>query len=626
MVGLVLAAKLVAFRIAGNEASKASSWYYKSMYACTNSDSPNAKKCPINAPSWACAGTSLYCKEEDKVSCRDMGRTVSSQKPDGFGFMCPSMMLGTSEMVAAARKDGFDGTYAVVTIDALKCGQCVEVVNDDPVNFPLAPTIRAQVFNSVADSIDVYMAGGGLGAHNGCSAVADFTPMASLYKHYPTAANKKFVRHLESLGYDRAEQQIDQVIRWGGGLRGGKTYADCIKSGNTPDRCQPPGNGCNGGGGICMQDPTETCKLAFVGKSEFVTKKAMESCIYAFNHDLHWNRKVTYSVIDCPRGLTEMTGLVPEKTDGAKKGVKVKSSTTTMEDCAEPSCSRTMHTDKTGVWKKGFNAIYTCNGAGQKYLESNDPLQFPCTSTMANRPVQPQTQNGDAGGSSNQGNRNHVINAANCATDAENCAHVGCCKFSGHKCWMKDADTAHCLPGPPPPSWLGHEIRKSAAPDGGEATDDRSITDQGSSGQGGTCSAAFGQCGGKNWNGPTCCESGCHCQSVNEWHSQCEPPAGFNSCGGTIMFDEQVQDGPLLGGVASAVSPNLVMAGVAMIFVMGASLIAVKLRRLRPQPSSDGWSSGSDGSSSGSDFVTTQTSTGGWLTRSTSRSSSGWRE
>merc|ERR1712032_1787434 len=28
----------------------------------------------------------------------------------------------------------------------------------------------------------------------------------------------------------------------------------------------------------------------------------------------------------------------------------------------------------------------------------------------------------------------------------------------------------------------------------------------------GTCSAAFGQCGDKNWNGPTCCQSGCQCR------------------------------------------------------------------------------------------------------------------
>jgi len=54
------------------------------------------------------------------------------------------------------------------------------------------------------------------------------------------------------------------------------------------------------------------------------------------------------------------------------------------------------------------------------------------------------------------------------------------------------------------------------------------------------------------------------------------------------MFEEQVQDVSLAGGVASAVSPNLVMAGVAMMFVMGASLVAIKLRRWRRQPSSDG--------------------------------------
>merc|ERR550539_1156714 len=107
-------------------------------------------------------------------------------------------------------------------------------------------------------------------------------------------------------------------------------------------------------------------------------------------------------------------------------------------------------------------------------------------------------------------------------------------------------------------------------------------------GNDGTCSAAFGQCGGKNWNGPTCCESGCHCRSEGEWYSQCAPPAGSHRCAGTIMFDEQVQEGPVVGGVARTVSPNLLMACVAMMFVMGASLVAFKLRRLRQQPSCDG--------------------------------------
>jgi len=123
-----------------------------------------------------------------------------------------------------------------------------------------------------------------------------------------------------------------------------------------------------------------------------------------------------------------------------------------------------------------------------------------------------------------------VIDAvnANCAADTANCILQGCCKTSGHKCFMKDAHTAFCRSGSPPASWFGHELRKSTAPNGVETWDDR-----------------------------------------------------------PIIFDEQVQDGPPLGGVASVVSPNLVMAGVAMMFMMGASLIAIKLRRWR-QPSFDG--------------------------------------
>jgi len=139
--------------------------------------------------------------------------------------------------------------------------------------------------------------------------------------------------------------------------------------------------------------------------------------------------------------------------------------------------------------------------------------------------------------------------------------------------------------------------RRATEPSNGDATGHSRITTTtvavsggggGQDGIDGTCSAAFGQCGGKNWNGPTCCETGCHCRSEGEWYSQCAPPAGSHRCGGTIMFDEQVQEGPVVGGVARTVSPNLLMACVAMMFVMGASLVAFKLRRRRQQPSCDG--------------------------------------
>ncbi|KAG1144639.1 hypothetical protein G6F37_006167 [Rhizopus arrhizus] len=35
------------------------------------------------------------------------------------------------------------------------------------------------------------------------------------------------------------------------------------------------------------------------------------------------------------------------------------------------------------------------------------------------------------------------------------------------------------------------------------------------------CSKLYGQCGGKNWNGPTCCESGSTCKVSNDYYSQC---------------------------------------------------------------------------------------------------------
>jgi len=39
----------------------------------------------------------------------------------------------------------------------------------------------------------------------------------------------------------------------------------------------------------------------------------------------------------------------------------------------------------------------------------------------------------------------------------------------------------------------------------------------------GACAGAWRQCGGKNHDGPTCCESGYFCKFQNEWYSQCSP-------------------------------------------------------------------------------------------------------
>merc|ERR1712038_1705013 len=102
---------------------------------------------------------------------------------------------------------------------------------------------------------------------------------------------------------------------------------------------------------------------------------------------------------------------------------------------------------------------------------------------------------------------------ADCASDISNCITVGCCKTSGHKCLMKDGYTAFCRSSVPE-GWWGHEIHRSNSPATGPAPRPAprpapprpAPIPAPPSDTHGTCSAAYGQCGGKNWNGPTCCQ------------------------------------------------------------------------------------------------------------------------
>ncbi|KAF4977886.1 hypothetical protein FZEAL_5660 [Fusarium zealandicum] len=40
-----------------------------------------------------------------------------------------------------------------------------------------------------------------------------------------------------------------------------------------------------------------------------------------------------------------------------------------------------------------------------------------------------------------------------------------------------------------------------------------------------SCSSQWGQCGGTNWSGTTCCQPGSHCSKINDFYSQCVPGA-----------------------------------------------------------------------------------------------------
>ncbi|KAI5456900.1 1, 4-beta cellobiohydrolase [Mariannaea sp. PMI_226] len=43
------------------------------------------------------------------------------------------------------------------------------------------------------------------------------------------------------------------------------------------------------------------------------------------------------------------------------------------------------------------------------------------------------------------------------------------------------------------------------------------------------CSSQWGQCGGINWNGATCCQSGSYCSKLNDYYFQCLPGTGPSS-------------------------------------------------------------------------------------------------
>eukprot|EP00392_Amoebophrya_sp_AT5.2_P016548 g16819.t1 len=301
-----------------------------------------------------------------------------------------------------------------------KCGQCAELENLQE-ELKYAPKLTVQIFNSDASVVDVYMAGGGNGAFNGCSksnkSVKTGPRVNAGYFYEEYIATEKFKNHLKKLknakqlSDDFDQLDLELATAWGGGLRGGRSYAECMKACKlaTPRECRGkcqlkasaipggdgsgdnkyPGCGCSGKSEICITD-SKSCEFAFKGHSDYVTKKAIESCKWAFDHDLHWNRMIKYKVVPCPKSLVALTGLKPLKlnqgTDaGFPKGIGFEKATytTTMEDCSAPTCSRQQNNHpppdakKRPKWEPGHDAMYACNAMGEKMVEGYEPKN-PC--------------------------------------------------------------------------------------------------------------------------------------------------------------------------------------------------------------------------------------------------------
>jgi len=59
-------------------------------------------------------------------------------------------------------------------------------------------------------------------------------------------------------------------------------------------------------------------------------------------------------------------------------------------------------------------------------------------------------------------------------------------------------------------------------------------------GEAASCAGPYDQCGGKNWTGTTCCQTGCSCKKQGDIISRCEPPLGTTVCDADMAEKEPI--------------------------------------------------------------------------------------
>ena len=303
-------------------------------------------------------------------------------------FICPRTMLHSNEMEQAALADGNqDYLYGIVGHDAdagfidgdskSTCCQCYQMIyawpsvnnerqvqkNPDNVSnpasaVPIPKPVIAQSFNTAAtrNTFDLYMGGGGFGAHNGCGPGLQQTSTSGqyLYESYPQE----------------------------GGISGGVKpithWSECKNQYQwvTEESLRSP---------ACQAKLKATCdKITHADPK--ITEYARKSCMQTNQPESlhHANWSVYVRMVECPEALTRVTGckLQPQglpKVNGNitaaqaandptfwKKGSNGNMyETTTMEDCCRPSCAAANWVQEKGLKPDpNYNVIYSCDRAG----------------------------------------------------------------------------------------------------------------------------------------------------------------------------------------------------------------------------------------------------------------------
>jgi len=344
--------------------------------------------CTPGDPNSACGGvcyTINACSENQ-----------TSKPGADVAFICPRFMLYSPEMLQAAIDDGNEEyLYAVVGHDVdcgfidgndeSTCCQCYQIIyawpsphnerqvqlNPDDVNnpasaVPIPKPIIAQSFNTAAtqNTFDIYMGGGGFGAHNGCGPGLGATSTSGqyLYEAYP-----------EEGGHS-------------GGVKPITHWSECKNQYQwvTEESL---------GSKECQDRVTETCNEITHADPD-ITEYARNSCIKSNQVESlhHANWSVYVRRVECPEALTRVTGCklqdqgLPE-VDGlitAEQAAKDDSfwkqgsngnmyETTTMEDCCRPSCAAANWVEKKGLpADPEYNVFYSCDRAGVPFTEPKE--------------------------------------------------------------------------------------------------------------------------------------------------------------------------------------------------------------------------------------------------------------
>lgn len=330
--------------------------------------------CEPDNPASACGGM-----------CTPPSAGHNEGKPGEWGYACPRFLWASDEMRQAALDDAetygwsepFE--YAVAghdhdggTLDTQGksvCCQCYQLVPYAPheenqvmdggvLQVPLPKPLVVQVFNTGATttSFDLMIGAGGIGAVNACME--------------PTGGGPAFYSSYPSVGQP-----------WSGGVKAAGSPGDGTSCKNQNSLVSTATLSSSG----CTQWVENNCNQ-IVHEQSWITEATRRSCIESNRPEslYHLNWAVYAKRVKCPAGLTQVTGCklvedLPEVDPNVRTPQQAQAAgfvsgyhTTTMQDCAKPTCAATDRVTGEGHTTEGlYNSFYTCNQQGVPWTEPN---------------------------------------------------------------------------------------------------------------------------------------------------------------------------------------------------------------------------------------------------------------